>query len=47
MRQKELAAGIAIREVKTYFETSPVPEKVIFVCFDYENYAIYKELLNL
>jgi O-acetyl-ADP-ribose deacetylase (regulator of RNase III) len=44
---KELAAEIAIREVKKYLEANTVPEKVIFVCFDDENFAIYKQLLNM
>jgi O-acetyl-ADP-ribose deacetylase (regulator of RNase III) len=43
---KELAAGIAIREVKKYLLTNAVPEKVIFACFDDENFGIYKELLS-
>jgi O-acetyl-ADP-ribose deacetylase (regulator of RNase III) len=43
---KELAAEIAIREVRNYLAANPVPEKVIFVCFDEENYSIYNHLLN-
>ncbi|MFZ4563896.1 MAG: O-acetyl-ADP-ribose deacetylase [Bacteroidales bacterium] len=43
---KELAAEIAIREVKNYLSLNNLPEKVIFVCYDDENYAIYKQLLN-
>lgn len=43
---KELAAKIAINEVKDYLSTNAVPEKVIFVCFDAENLAIYQQLLN-
>ena len=43
---KELAAKIAIREVKKYLKENTVPEKVIFVCFDEENQAIYQKLLS-
>ena len=39
---KQLAAEIAIETVKEY----PVLEKLIFVCFDEENYRIYKEILK-
>lgn len=39
---KKEAAIIAINSVKE----NPVVEKVIFVCFDDENYRIYEELLN-
>lgn len=37
------AASIAIKTIKE----NPVVKKVIFVCFDEENYQIYKKLLNL
>jgi O-acetyl-ADP-ribose deacetylase (regulator of RNase III) len=43
---KRAAADIAICEVKLFLEHYPVPEKVIFVCFDNENYEIYKEILQ-
>jgi O-acetyl-ADP-ribose deacetylase (regulator of RNase III) len=43
---KELAAEIAIREVKGHLSSNSIPEKVIFVCFDEENYSIYQQLLN-
>jgi O-acetyl-ADP-ribose deacetylase (regulator of RNase III) len=43
---KELAAEIAIREVKNYLLTNAVPEKVIFACFGDENFGIYQQLLN-
>ncbi len=39
---KKRAAQIAIKIVKE----NPVIEKVIFVCYDEENYNIYKELLK-
>ena len=41
---KELAAKIAIEEVRNF--ESDVIEKVIFVCFDDENEAIYRKLLD-
>jgi len=43
---KDLAAKIAINTVKDYLISSPAIKKVIFVCYDEENYRIYKELLN-
>ncbi len=43
---KELAAKIAIREVRNYLAVNSIPEKIIFVCFDAENFAIYQELLS-
>ena len=43
---KELAAQVAIREVKEYLSSNSTPEKVIFVCFDNDNFEIYQELLN-
>jgi O-acetyl-ADP-ribose deacetylase (regulator of RNase III) len=41
---KELAAKIAIDEVKNF--KSKIIEKVIFVCFDDENEAIYNKFLK-
>ena len=43
---KDKAAEIAIREVRKYLALNPVPEKVIFACFDEENLALYNSLLN-
>ncbi len=43
---KELAAEIAIREVRNYLVANTIPEKVIFVCFDDENFAIYQQMLG-
>lgn len=43
---KELAATIAIREVRLYHETNKPVNRVLFCCFDYENYLIYQRLLN-
>ncbi|MBN3034385.1 MAG: O-acetyl-ADP-ribose deacetylase [Bacteroidales bacterium] len=43
---KELAADIALREVKNSI-SGPYPlEEVYFVCFDDENYHIYSKLLR-
>lgn len=41
---KDKAAEIAVKTIKD-FEKSAEIEKVIFVCFDDENYKIYKSLL--
>lgn len=43
---KEKAAGIAIRTVADFLAATGAPEKVIFVCFDEENYGIYQRLLQ-
>jgi O-acetyl-ADP-ribose deacetylase (regulator of RNase III) len=43
---KRDAAEIAIAEVTAFLEKNALPEKVIFVCFDNENYEIYRELLK-
>lgn len=43
---KRQAAEIAIRTVKDFLNEHPLPEKVIFCCFDEENYQIYQELLS-
>ncbi|MHC1705280.1 MAG: O-acetyl-ADP-ribose deacetylase [Tenuifilaceae bacterium] len=42
---KNAAAEIAIHAIMRYFEKNKLPKKVIFVCFDDENYVIYKEKL--
>ncbi|MGB9770498.1 MAG: O-acetyl-ADP-ribose deacetylase [Candidatus Kapaibacteriota bacterium] len=44
---KELASEIAISTVKEFLEDNPEIEKVIFVCFDPENYNIYKTKLSI
>ncbi|KQC02988.1 MAG: hypothetical protein APR55_02135 [Methanolinea sp. SDB] len=41
------AAGIAVRVVKEFLERDETIEKVIFVCHDGENCAIYQELLGV
>ncbi|WDF63272.1 O-acetyl-ADP-ribose deacetylase [Flavobacterium sp. KACC 22763] len=43
---KNKAAEIAVKTIKD-FEKSVEIEKVIFVCFDDENYKIYKSLLQI
>jgi len=41
---KELAADIAISEVKSFFTQESFIQKVVFVCFDKENFEIYQKL---
>ena len=43
---KERAAEIAIKSVLTFLQTSPLPKKVIFVCFGHENAELYGRLLG-
>jgi O-acetyl-ADP-ribose deacetylase len=43
---KERAAQIAIGEVQNFLKDNPSIQKVIFCCFDNENYKIYHSLLN-
>jgi Predicted phosphatase homologous to the C-terminal domain of histone macroH2A1 len=43
---KDLAAKIAVREVKLFLANNELPEIVMFVCFDQENFDIYKGLIN-
>ena len=42
---KEKAAFIAIQTTRTFLEKSNL-KKVVFVCYDVENYQIYRTLLN-
>jgi len=42
---KNLAAGIAITNSREFLKRSQQIEKVIFVCFDEENYNIYEKIL--
>ncbi len=44
---KELAAEIAVSEIKRLAENPCTIQKVIFAIFDEENYRIYNRLLNL
>jgi len=43
---KDKAATIAIRSVKAFLATNPQIKKVIFVCFDQENYNLYQSALE-
>jgi O-acetyl-ADP-ribose deacetylase len=43
---KNKAALIAIKTVINFLETTDEIKKVIFVCYDDENYAIYSEILK-
>ena len=43
---KEEAALTAIRTVSAFLEKNPLPEEVIFVCFDEENHRIYQKHLT-
>jgi O-acetyl-ADP-ribose deacetylase (regulator of RNase III) len=44
---KRRAAYNAIEAVREFLQNNDLPEKVYFVCFDEENYALYKELFRL
>jgi len=43
---KELAAEIAIKTVSDFIKETDKIRKVIFVCFDAENYDLYRKLLD-
>jgi len=43
---KDLAALIAVNETKRFLKRFPLPEQVIFVAFDDENYELYRKLLD-
>lgn len=43
---KTEAAQIAVETVRGFLKTNTRPGKVYFVCFDEENYWLYKKLLN-
>lgn len=43
---KNLAAEVAVTNVREFLKKSKEIEEVLFVCFDEENYKIYKELLT-
>lgn len=43
---KEEAAKIAVETVKEFLSQYSIPQNVYFVCFDDENYGIYKRLLG-
>lgn len=42
---KAEAARIAVNTVYHYLSLKPVPEKVIFVCFDEETARLYEQML--
>lgn len=42
---KDLAAMIAVSETRRFLKSNNLPERVIFVVFDDENYNIYKSYL--
>lgn len=44
---KKLAAQIAVDSVKSYLKNNKYPKEVVFVCFDDENYGLYRTLLNV
>jgi O-acetyl-ADP-ribose deacetylase (regulator of RNase III) len=44
---KPLAADIAIQEVQQFAANDKSIEEIFFVCFDDENYSLYKERLFL
>lgn len=43
---KERAATIAIKTTITFLEQNDLPETLYFVCFDEENYNIYRQFLK-
>ncbi|AFH92135.1 O-acetyl-ADP-ribose deacetylase [Providencia stuartii] len=43
---KPLAAQIACETVANYLAANSLPKKVIFVCFDEENYRLYQQQLQ-
>ncbi|MGE9311055.1 O-acetyl-ADP-ribose deacetylase [Niabella sp. CJ426] len=43
---KDKAAPIAIQTVREFIQAKTVIQKVIFVCFDEENYVLYQSLLK-
>ncbi|MEZ4989263.1 MAG: O-acetyl-ADP-ribose deacetylase [Saprospiraceae bacterium] len=42
---KARAAKIAVEAVREYRSENTIVEKVVFVCFDEENYGLYRDLL--
>ncbi len=42
---KEFAADIAVREVRSFLNTNNFIRRLLFCCFDTENYSIYKKRL--
>ena len=44
---KPEAAKIAIDTVSSFLRMNQLPEQVFFVCFDEQNYTLYKEILSI
>ena len=44
---KDKAAKIAVAEIKQFLSNHPLIEKIVFVCFDEENYDLIKKELSL
>lgn len=44
---KQEAANIAINTVSSFLIENQLPKQVFFVCFDEQNYNLYKEILGL
>ncbi|MDR1319190.1 MAG: O-acetyl-ADP-ribose deacetylase [Treponema sp.] len=44
---KDRAAALAVETVKKTLEETPGLERLVFVCFDDENFRLYRELLGL
>jgi O-acetyl-ADP-ribose deacetylase len=44
---KELACSIALKTVRAFLNENDTIEKVIFVCFDDENYTFYENALGM
>ncbi|MCX6249903.1 MAG: O-acetyl-ADP-ribose deacetylase [Bacteroidetes bacterium] len=42
---KELAAEIAVGEIANWLKENTIPEKVIFTCFDSNNFDIFRNLI--
>ena len=43
---KEIAAEIAVCEITNWLKENPLPEKVIFTCFDQNNFEIFRNLID-
>ncbi|MDM1502969.1 O-acetyl-ADP-ribose deacetylase [Myroides marinus] len=43
---KELVAKVAIRTVESFLQTNNGIKEVVFVCYDFENFSIYKKELK-
>ena len=44
---RELAAKEAFNAVRSFMQNSDSIEKLLFVCFDNENYSIYQNIMNI